>query len=388
MVGYASLHPSYKKRNRTDQTFEGYDAMKTNKFFIFIGLMVVLPLLITTNLWSGELVTATGVSFFEAGREALARTKALDEAKRAAVEQVVGAQVESLTAVRNQRVIKDRILTHSSGYLKNVKIISEGKNSLGAFEVTIQAEVSKSALVRDMDRLGKLLSWQKNPRVSIFFESGLNKSDLAAAQKAAALLTAKLKNNRFKVYKYSKKRESQMGLLIGLFIESATHKTDYQGLKLNVNEISLTANTYRQGDTEILATAEAVKTISGPDRLRSLDKGVTQCVNVVWKKLRRKLIRVWEKEFFSGRDIDLVVNNVPSDNRANALALIFQSDVGGVIEANLVNFSDKKANFIIKYRGWPEQLVEELRLSYFEKKYFKVKVSHISGNQLIIKITD
>ena len=362
--------------------------MKRYKFIIFIGLMVVLPLLNTTNLWSGELVTATGVSFFEAGREALARTKALDEAKRAAVEQVVGAQVESLTAVRNQRVIKDRIMTHSSGYLKNVKIISEGKNSLGAFEVTIQAEVAKSALVRDMDRLGKLLSWQKNPRVSIFFESGLNKNDLAAAQKAAALLTAKLKNNRFKVYKYSKKRESRMGLLIGLFIQSATHQTDYKGLKLNVNEISLTANTYRQGDTEILATAEAVKTISGPDRLRSLDKGVTQCVNAVWKTLRRKLIRVWEKEFFSGRDIDLVVNNVPSDNRANALALIFQSDVSGVIEANLVNFSDKKADFIIKYRGWPEQLVEELRLSYFEKKYFKVKVSHISGNQLIIKITN
>ncbi len=362
--------------------------MKKSKLLALIGFILILPLLFTSNLWSGETITATGVSFFEAGREALARTKALDEAKRAAVEQAVGTQVESLTDVRNQRVIKDRILTHSSGYLKNVKIISEGKNSLGAFEVTIQAEVSKSALVRDMDRLGKLLSWQKNPRVSIFFESGLNKRDLAAAQKAAALLTVKLKKNRFKVYKHAKKRESQMGLLIGLFIESASHQTDYQGLKLNVNEISLTANTYRQGDTEILATAEAVKTISGPDRLRSLDKGVTQCVNAVWKTLRRKLILVWEKEFFSGRDIDLVVKNVSSDNRANALAQIFQSDVSGVIEAKLVNFSGKKANFIIKYRGWPEQLADELRLSYFEEKYYKVKVIHISGNQLIIKITD
>ncbi len=362
--------------------------MKKNKLLIFIDLMIILPLIITTHLWAGESVTATGVSFFEAGREALARTKALDQAKRAAVEQVAGVQVESLTAVRNQRVIKDRIMTHSSGYLKNIKIISEGKNSLGAYEVTIQAEVSKSALVRDMDRLAKLLSWQKNPRVSFFLEAGLNKRDQAAAQKAAALLTSKLKKNRFKVYKYSKKKADQMGLLIGLFIESASHHTYYKGIKNNVKEISLTANTYRQGDAEILATAEAVKTISGPDRLRSLDKGVTQCVKVVWKTLRRKLIRVWEKEFFSGRDIDLVVKNVHSDNRANALALILQSDVSGVIDAHLVNFAGRKANYIIKYRGWPEQLSDELRMSFFEKKYFKIKVERISGNQLIIKIDD
>ena len=344
--------------------------------------------MIATNLWAGESVTATGVSFFETGREALARNKALDEAKRAAVEQVLGTQVESLTIVKNQRVIKDRIMTHASGYLKNVKVISEGKNSLGAYEVTIQVEVAKSVLVRDMDRLAKLLSWQKNPRVSIFLEEGLNKRDLAAAQKAAALLTAKLKKNRFKVYKYSKKKAGQMGLLIGIFIESASHQTDYQGLKITVNEISLTANTYRQGDAEILATAEAVKTISGPDRLRSLDKGVTQCVKVVWKILRRKLIRVWEKEFFSGRDIDLVVKNVHSDNRANALAMILQSDVSGVIDAHLVKFAGRKANYIIKYRGWPQQLSDELRMSFFEKKYFTIKVERISGNQLMIKIVN
>ncbi len=362
--------------------------MKIFKHLIVIAHLIILPLLIITDLWGAETVTATGVSFFEPGREALARTKAVDEAKRAAVEQVVGTKVVSETTVVNRQIIKDRIMTYSSGYLKHVKIISEGKNSLGAYEVTIQAEVETSALVRDMDRLEKLLNLQKNPRVSIFLESGLNKGYKFAAQKAAVLLTAKLKHNHFKVYKYSKQRKSQMGLLIGLFVESATHQADYQGMRLNVNEISLTANTYRQGDAEILATAEAVKTIPGPDRLRSLDKGITQCVNSVWKTLRRKLIRVWEKEFFSGRDIDLVVNNVTSDNLANALVQIFQSDVSGVMEANLVKFSNNKADFIIKYRGWPKQLLDELRLSYFEKKYFKVKAGHISGNQLIIKIAD
>jgi len=350
--------------------------------------MVVLPLITTINPWAGETVTATGVSFFEAGRESLARTKALDEAKRAAVEQVVGARVESVTTVRNRRVIKDRIMTHSSGYLKNVKIISEGKNSLGAYEVTIQAEVTKTALVRDVDRLENLLSWQKNPRISIFLETGQNPHDRAIAQKAAALLTAKLKKNRFKVYKYSKKRAGQMGLLIGLVIESASRQTDYQGLQMSVNEISLTANTYRQGDSEILATAGAVQTIAGADRLRSLDKGVVYCVNMVWKKLRRKLIQVWENEFFSGRDIDLVVNNVASDNRANGLSQIFESDVSGVIDAHLVQFKGHRADFIIKYRGWPEQLADELRLSYFENKYFKVKIERVSGNQLMIKIAD
>ncbi len=354
------------------------------KKIIWVLQVLVIVLASATESWAGQIVTAVGTSFFEPGREALARNKALDEAKRAAVEEVVGAHVISETTLVNQRIVKDRVRTYSSGYMKNVKIISERKNSLGAYEVTIQAEVQSAALIQDMDRLFQLVRLQQNPRVAVFLEPGVKSGHQAAGRKAMALLTQKLKNNNFKVYQHTSSQ--RMGLLIGLVIESASHQSKYQDLTLNVNEISLTANMYRQGDNEILAAARAVETVPGPDRLRSLDKGVTQCVSTVWKELRRKLIHIWEKEFFSHRDIELVVNNVASDNRANELTMIFQSDISGVKSARLMAYTGRKAAYEVQYRGWPQQLLDEMRLSYFENQHFKVKASQISGNQLTVEI--
>ena len=56
------------------------------RFITLLFLALVVPAVV----WSGEKVTVRGVSFFEEGREAIAREKALEEAKRAAIEQAVG----------------------------------------------------------------------------------------------------------------------------------------------------------------------------------------------------------------------------------------------------------------------------------------------------------
>ena len=130
-------------------------------------LLSLVLLIIPVVASAGEKVTARGVSFFEEGREAIAREKALDEAKRAAIEQAVGTRIESKTVVENFQVSRDQIFSHATGYLKNLEIVSEEKTELGTYEVEISAEVEIAALVNDLDRFKKILGWQKNPRISI-----------------------------------------------------------------------------------------------------------------------------------------------------------------------------------------------------------------------------
>ncbi len=55
---------------------------------------------------------------------AAARDKAIEDALRRAVDQAVGAIVESETLTENYQLISDRIYSHSSGYVQTYNVIS------------------------------------------------------------------------------------------------------------------------------------------------------------------------------------------------------------------------------------------------------------------------
>lgn len=345
---------------------------------------MIATLIFPAVLQAGNLVTAKGLSFFEPGRELIAREKALDEAKRMAVEKAMGTTIESRTAVEDYQVIKDQILSRSAGYLKNIKILEEKKTDLGTYEVKIEADVEIPALVDDLDRFKKILKWQKNPRISVVVEPGLKNDYLPAAKKTANQLIERLKQDGFSVFKYSEENKDKMGLLVGLSLELSSKKTTFQGMELTLNEISLSTNIYRPGDEEILATASAVKSLPGENKLEALDKGATFCIDTIWNKLRKELARLWERELYSQRDIYLVVKKVASHNEALEVASIFKSDVSGIVDASLIGFRKNTAEYNLKYRGWPEQLINEIQMAYFKNKYFEPVLESIQGNQITI----
>ena len=350
-----------------------------------IFYVMIVFFLVPAGLQAGKTVTATGLSFFEPGRELIAREKALDEAKRAAVEKAMGTTIVSRTAVEDFQVVKDQIMSRSAGYLKDIKILEENKTEdLGTYEIKIQAEVEIPDLVDDLDRFKKILKWQKNPRISVVVEPGLKTDYLPTARKTANQLIERLKHDGFKVFKYSKKNKHQMGLLVGLSLELSTRKTTFQDLDLTLNEISLSTNIYRPGDEEILATASAVKSMPGENKLQVLDKGAKFCIDKIWDQLRKKLSRLWEKELYSERDIYLIVKKIESHNEALEIGSIFKSDVSGIVDAQLIGFRKKKAEYNLKYRGWPEQLLNEIQMAYFKNKYFEPKLEAIQGNQITI----
>lgn len=351
-----------------------------------ILLTLFFCLLIPCSARSGEVVTAKGMSFFEPGRELIARDKALDAAKREAIEKAVGVSVTSRTVVENFQVNRDQVLSHASGYLKNIKILDEKKSDLGTYTVTIEAEVEVPALVGDLDRFKKILGWQKNPKIRLVVEPGVAAEHLSAARKSLDRLAGKLRTDGFRVFKDSAADPAMMGLQVGLGLEMAVSESEYQGVRIKLNEVSLSGNIYRPSDGEILATAGAVKSLPGANRLAALDKGAGQCLDEMWRDLRRQLTRTWEKEFYSPRTIDLVITNVPSHARALEIAGILKSDVSAMVDASVVRFDKTRAEYSLQYKGWPEQLITELQMSYFSDRYFVSELEQISGNQLVLSI--
>ncbi len=85
-----------------------------------------------------KVVTAEGVG--------VTAKDALKEAFRSAVDRVVGTVVDAETIVKNDELIRDRVLTYSSGFVSTYDVLSEEQEG-GLFRVRIRATVARGKLV-------------------------------------------------------------------------------------------------------------------------------------------------------------------------------------------------------------------------------------------------
>jgi len=110
-----------------------------------IVVVFLMALLCTCNVYAAndeqektEKVVVTGYG--------IDSDKAKENAIKNAVEQVIGVYIASDTIVKNNQLIKDEILQHSAGYIKQMNVISNTKNENGIYEVQINALVVASKL--------------------------------------------------------------------------------------------------------------------------------------------------------------------------------------------------------------------------------------------------
>lgn len=106
---------------------------------------------------------------------------AIHNAMRTAIEQELGAFIDSKTLVKNSQVITDEIAANSDGFVSSYEIISKGVEN-GIFFVTIRAEVNSSAVKTHlMTRLQKKALVDVNadsPRVAVWAYDSVGKEYL------------------------------------------------------------------------------------------------------------------------------------------------------------------------------------------------------------------
>lgn len=115
-----------------------------------------------------------------------------DKAERSAllraIVQAVGALVDQETLVKNDEVIRDQILSVSSGFVKSFKVVSEPKKNLeGDFETVLEVVVEKRKLEKSLSDKGLVKA--KSNTSDVWAET-LSKT--ASADDAKRMLEAKL----------------------------------------------------------------------------------------------------------------------------------------------------------------------------------------------------
>jgi hypothetical protein len=120
-------------------------------FAMTFSLVFILPLTVYAQALSG-VVTAQGMAVILDDNAVAAKDKAVADARRKALEQVVGVLVDAETVVDNGMVLSASIKHSTRGLIRRYAVVEEGAEK-GIYKVTIQAEVEATQIARDLSAI-------------------------------------------------------------------------------------------------------------------------------------------------------------------------------------------------------------------------------------------
>ncbi len=111
-------------------------------------------------------VDAQGIAAIIDNDVGAARDRALEDARRKAVEKVVGVMVDSETLVENFQLVSDKVYSQSAGYICGEEIKNERQDEYNYY-VTIHACVAQGNLEDNLLAIGICLRRLENPRTML-----------------------------------------------------------------------------------------------------------------------------------------------------------------------------------------------------------------------------
>ncbi len=290
--------------------------------------LVKLILLAFVALWFAPVfaqsVEVTGMAVIIKKDSAQARDKAVENALRAAVEQVIGTMVDSETLTQNARVIQDRIYTQSAGYVKKYEILTESTDeAANLYQVKIKAQVAKGSLESDLNAMGVLMQRLRMPRVAVMITGPASETATAVVQellraKGISVVDPHGVDNPDTFYSWSDHRAATTArqwdaeVLVRGKVEGGTGSPIGKGTSgLRSYQASVSLKALRTDTAQVLGngSGSASKAAVGPS---GLDQAARQAARVAGQQMVRGLIQQWRKEVSGSRMVILTVKGLYS----------------------------------------------------------------------------
>ncbi len=387
----------------------------------FVVACAALAFLFASDALASEAVTveAMGQAPVYNKDVSQARDKAIDDAKRKAVEQAIGSMVSSETVTENFQLISDKILSKSSGYVRRYKILSEGATDEGIYQVKMEAMVQSGVLNSDLQGVLAILQAKKMPRVLVMItEQNIGGAPSAWWTNPGASVSMDVAENtlidewRPKGVKFVERQvldgkirvgavattdlqndvAKEFGAMSGAEIvvigKAIATKSTTIPLKTSVPMYSVNAQisvrVLNVDDGSILATA----TLAGAGaHINEVTAGHMALKNVAKKaseELLTKILTTWQSEISGPATISLRLTGVNKSKFLRQIATFLRNQVRGIGEVRQRSFKAKAANLEIEMKGTSQDLAEELEEKGFPK--FNIEISEITANRVVAKL--
>jgi len=328
----------------------------------------------------------------------IARSKALDEAQRSAVEQAVGVMVTSTTNVENFQVKMDSILTESKGFITSYKIISE-KRTGDLYEIEIEAEISVGRLRDKMTAIKLIMARKSKPRVMLVFsektsrdavaESAMTKYFIAHGFKMVDAQTVK-KNKDYERLQDSTEKKVISGIahrygaeiIILSTIEATSNPFKINDIEMNHNKVVVSGKVINGDTGDIITTGAEQKDAPGAK------DNFKQLTDEVATKLARNLVdgvlENWSSELTNTATIKLVIVGLKSITELQQLKSLLAEEVKGFKGANQRYYSRGKAELDLEVEGDTQAVAHDLEQIIINNS--KIKIMETSPNRVDVSI--
>lgn len=357
--------------------------------FVFLFLIAsIFP------VYAQNKITAKGMATIQKNFVDIARSKALDEAQRNAVEKAAGVMITSTTNVENFQVKMDRILAESKGFINTYKIISE-KKSGNNYEVEIEANVSVGKLRDKMMAINLIMERKSKPRVMLIFKDSAAKDAVAEAAMVKYLMAhsfklvdahALKKNRDFERLQESAEKKVISGLghrygaevIIFGTVEAVSNSFTINNIEMNTNKVVI-AGKVINGDTgEIVTTATETK--SAPGMKGDFKILTEEIATKLAKNLVDDVLENWSKELSNTATIKLVISGLDSYSTLQDFKSILSEEIKGFKGVNQRHYLKGKAEFDLEIEGDTQAVAHDVAQITIKNR--SIKITEISQNRV------
>jgi hypothetical protein len=362
------------------------------KVVVFLALVFIAVSI--SPVYAQNKVRAKGMATIQKNFIDIARSKALDEAQRNAVEKVAGVMVTSTTSVENFQVKMDRILSESKGFISSYKIVSE-KRTGDSYEVEIEADVSVGKLRDKMTAINLIMARKSKPRIMLIFTERSNKDAVAEAAMTKYFITQGFKMVDARTIKKNKDYEllqdvAEKKVISGIArrygaeiiiigsVEAASNPFKIDNVEMNHNKVVVSGKVVNGDTGDIITTGAEQK--AGPVMTGDFKLLTDEVATKLARNLVDDVLEKWSAELANTATVKLVVSGLDSYSDLQEFKSILSEEVKGFKGANQRYYSRGKAELDLEIEGDAQALAHDVAQITIKNK--KMKVLEISPNRV------
>lgn len=375
-------------------------------FCVFVSF-VVFSFLLSVPSRAGEplVILAEGVGDTAGGR-AMARDAAIWDALRQAVEQALGAFIQSESIVENYQLISDNIFSKTAGYIQKYHILEEVSQG-GLYRVKIKAYVVSGKLENDLAAIGLLILQKHKPRVMVVIAEQHLARRRVSHPAGETEIIRKLIKKGFKIVDQSQVKKIRYNDQVRAALAGDNKTAAKIGLQYGA-EVIIVGEAFSEFATSggVLGSmiscrarveARALRTDTG--EIIAADgkhaAGIDISENIAGKKalqnaggqlgdyLITQILSRWRSEVVDATSIQLIIIGVDYHQFAK-FKMLLKDSVRGVKAIHQRTFSGKRGVLDIDFKGDPQALADELALKNFGD--FKVAITNFTSNRLDLEV--